>query len=77
MPVPICKVVIYRDNVNAFPCQSVQIYRQCSDQRLTFTGCHFSDLSLVQDEPAQQLRIEVPQFNGTFCGFADDRKSFR
>jgi len=35
------------------------------DQRLTFTGAHFGDLAVMQDDAADQLHIEVARYSGS------------
>ncbi len=54
------QVVVDRDHVNAAAGKRIQIHRQGGDQRFTFTGLHFGDLALMQNDAADELHVEVP-----------------
>ena len=50
--------------------QSIQEYRKSSYKCLTFTGCHFSNFSLMQDNTTEQLDVvmnHIPSYFITAC----------
>src|SRR6187399_1569219 len=51
------EVVVDRHDMNAFAGQGIEIGREGRDKGLTFTGGHFSDLSLVQYGAANELYV--------------------
>ena len=53
------QVVVDRDKMDAFPGQRVQVHRQGSDQRFTFTGLHLGNFALVEDDTTDQLHVVV------------------
>ena len=71
------EVVVDCHEVRATAGECVEIQRQCSDQRLTFTGLHFGDLALVEHDAAQQLHIEVSPACVAPRRLAHYRKRFR
>ena len=71
------QVVVDGDDVDAFAFERIQICRQRRDQRFSFTGLHFGDPALVQNDAADELHVEVPHVQDAFAGFAHDGESFR
>ena len=64
------EIVIHRYNMNAMTSKRIQISRQCRYQRFTFTCCHFSNFSLVQNNTSYQLNIimnHVPGYFSSAC----------
>jgi hypothetical protein len=47
-----------------------------NDQRLAFTGPHFGDFAMVEDDAAVQLHVEVTYAEETAVGFADHGEGF-
>src|SRR5262249_40313963 len=70
------QVVVDRDHMNALTFEGVQVGRQGRDERLTFTGFHFSDLAFVKHHTANQLNVEVTHVEDAAAGLANDRQSF-
>ena len=70
------QVVVDRDDVDALAFQSVQIGRESRDQGLAFTGLHFGDAALVQDDAADQLYAVVFQTDGALRAFAHESEGF-
>ena len=52
------KIVIHRDDVHALSGQRVEIRRQNGNERFAFTGLHFGNAPLMQDDAAYHLNIE-------------------
>ena len=53
------EVVVGGDDVYTLTRQRVEVARQRTDQRLTFTGLHLSDVAPVQGGATHELHIEV------------------
>ena len=53
------QIIIDCHHVHTVTGQSIQEYRQSSHQRLTLTGCHFCNLTLMQNDTTKQLHIIV------------------
>src|SRR6266404_1720104 len=45
--------------MRAAPCERVQVKRQSGDQSFAFAGRHFCNAASVQNDPPEQLNIEV------------------
>ena len=71
------EIVIDRDDMDAFSFQRVQICRHRGHQRLTFTGLHLGDPSLVQRDAADDLYRERLHPDSAVRCFTADCKSFR
>ena len=68
------QVIVDGDQVGALAFQRVEVERQHGDQRFALTGFHLGDLSLVQDDAADELHVEGPQADGAAGGFANHGK---
>ena len=51
------EVVVDRDHMHALACKRVEEYGKGCHEGLSFTGRHFSDLSFVQGDTADELHI--------------------
>ena len=71
------KIVVYRDNMDALTGQCIQIGRKSRHQRFSFTGFHFGDSALVQDNSAHELYREVFHAQNAPGSFPADSKGFR
>ena len=56
------KVIVHRYHVNTISCQSVEEDWQGSHEGLTFTRCHFGNLTLVEYRTAKKLNVVVNHF---------------
>ena len=56
------KVIVHRYHVNTISCQSVEEDWQGSHEGLTFTCCHFGNLTLVEYRTAEKLNVVVNHF---------------
>ncbi len=54
-----CKVIVNSNNMHPPARQCVQEHRKRCHKCLTFTGCHLSDLALVQNNTTDKLHIVV------------------
>ncbi len=70
------QVVVDGDHVDALSGEGIQIDRQSCDEGLTFTGLHFRDLALMQDDAADQLLVEVAHVQNAPAGLAHDGERF-
>ena len=74
---PICvtagQIVIDRHNVHTLAFERIQIGRQRCHQRLSFTGFHLCDPSLMQDNAADHLHTEVLHVEHPSCRLSDRR----
>ena len=68
------QIIVDGDDVDAVAGERVEIARQGGDQRLAFTGLHFGDLALVQNDAADQLDVEVAHVDDAPAGLAHDGK---
>ena len=71
------KVIIHRDNMDAFTLQGVEICWERCDQCFPFTGLHFGDIPPMECRTAHKLHIKVALPKGTLGYFAYCRKCFR
>ena len=58
VPSAFCKIVVDRDDMNSLPCECVEVCRKSGDKRLSFTGFHLGNSSLMKDDTAYQLNME-------------------
>ena len=56
------QIVVDRYHVDAISCQGIKEHGEGSDERLTFTGSHLGNLSLVQHDAAEELYVVVYHF---------------
>ena len=59
----------------AFAVKSIKIGGQSGYQRFAFTGFHFGNLAVVQNNTADELDVVMALAKGAFGGLADDGKS--
>ncbi len=64
------EVVVDGDDVDALARQRIEVRRQRGDEGLAFAGHHFGDVAAVQDDAAEDLRVEVPHVLGAAAGLA-------
>ena len=55
LSISFCQVIVDAYDMHAFSFQRIQISRTGRNQRLTFTGSHLSDTSLMQNNTTDQL----------------------
>ena len=70
------QVIVNRDDVHALSDQRIQIGRQCRNQRLTFTGDHFSNSAAMQHHATNQLHVIVPHLQKAFTALTTNSKCF-
>ena len=70
------KVVVNGNDVYAFAGECVQIHRQRCHQCFPFTGAHFRDFALMQDDTADHLHVVMAQAEYTLARFAHHGKRF-
>ena len=68
------EIVVDRDQVRAVSGQCVQVQRQRRDQRLTFTGLHLGDISLMKRQTADDLHIVVAHPQRSLARLSHDRE---
>ena len=71
------QVIVDGYDVDAFAFEGIQICGKSSNQRLAFTGLHFRDTALMQDNSADELHVEMTHVENALTYFADDRESIR
>ena len=71
------QVVVDGDDVHAAAGERVQIDGQRGDERLAFAGLHLRDLSVVQDDAAHELHVEVAHVQRALRRLAADGERFR
>ena len=64
------QIVIDGNDMDALAFQSIQISRKGRHQRLTFTGTHLCDTSLMQDDTTDQLYSVVLHVQNTLCSLS-------
>jgi hypothetical protein len=74
--VALCKIVVGRDEMDAFALQRIQVDGQRRDERLAFAGAHLGDFAFVQHHAADELDIEVAHGQSAASRFATDRERF-
>ena len=68
------QVVVDGDQVRAASFERIEVQREGGDQRLALTGLHLGDPPLVEDDPADQLDVEVAHPEGPLRCLAHDRE---
>jgi hypothetical protein len=62
--------------VSAPAFKGIEVEGQGGRQGFALAGFHFSDHSLVKNDPADELYVEMPHAQGSDRGFSDGGKSF-
>ena len=75
--IALCQIVIDRNDLYAFSCQGIQVCGTGRYQRLTFTGTHLSDTSLMKHNTADQLYREMLHIERSLCSFPNGGKCLR
>src|SRR5258708_745100 len=75
--VAFCQVIVDRDNVNAKPCERVEIDGKGRNQRLSFTGLHLGNVALMQNNATDKLDVEVPNHKNAATRLTNYGKGFR
>src|SRR5688500_6834689 len=72
------EVVVHSYDVNAAASgQRIQIRRQSSDESFALAGAHLGNLSLVENDAADQLHVEMAHAGRANTCFAHDGECFR
>ena len=71
------EVVVHRDHVHALARQGVQVGRQRRDEGLALARFHLGDLALVEDDPADELDVEVAHAQRPLGRLAGRGEGFR
>jgi hypothetical protein len=74
--VAVREVVVYRDDVDAFPGQGVQVRGQRGDEGLALAGFHLGDLAVVEHHAAEELNVEMAHAQRALRRFAHNPESF-
>ena len=72
-----CQVVVYGDNMNALARQCIQIGCNAGYQSFTFTGLHFCNSSLMQNDCTNQLHRKRLLAQDTIRCFPNGCQCFR
>ena len=75
--VTFCEVVVDGNDMNAFTLKSVQVSRKRFDHGFTFTGTHFSDTALMEDNTTEDLNGIMLHIEDTGAGLTADSESIR
>ena len=70
------KILVYRNDMNAFARQCVKVGRQGRHQGFTLTGLHFRNAALMKDYTADQLNAVMTGTQHTIARFSDNGKGF-
>ena len=71
------QVIVDRDDMHTLAGQRIQIGRKGRDKGLALACLHLGNVTLMQENPAHQLRVKGPQTQGTARGLAAIGKGFR
>ncbi|OPY12286.1 MAG: hypothetical protein A4E66_01181 [Syntrophus sp. PtaB.Bin001] len=71
-----CEIIVYSDQVRAFPFQGIEIHRHRCGKGLPFTGLHLRNFTFMQNHSADNLNIKGAHLHGPPCNFANHSKSF-
>ena len=74
--ISLCKVIVYRYNMNALPRNGIKICRKGSNQGFTFTCLHFGNSPLMQNDTAQNLNGEMSHTKHSVASLSASGKSF-
>ncbi|MNO83947.1 hypothetical protein D3C76_752750 [compost metagenome] len=75
--VALSQIVIDCYDMHAFAKQCIQVDRQSTYQRLTFTCLHLRDTALMQRHASNQLNVKMPHAQRPFGSFAYGCKCLR
>ena len=70
------QVVVDGDDVDAFAGEGVEVGGQGGHQGLTFTGLHFGNTTLMEDDAADELDAVGTEAQDTVCRFPTGGKGF-
>ena len=70
------KIVVDRDDVNAFSGERVEVRGKSSDESFTFTRSHLSDATAMQSDPADHLNVIMTLTEHAPSRFANHGESF-
>ena len=68
------QIIINRNNVNALLFKSVQVNRKSGNKGFAFTRPHFSNFSVVQNNAAHNLNIEMALLQSSLRSLTDRRE---
>ena len=68
------QVIVHGDDVHALAGERIQIGGQRGDERFSFARLHLRNFSLVQDDSADQLHVEMAHAERAAARFAHQRK---
>ena len=71
--ITLCQIVVDCDDMDAATFKGIEVCGHGRDQRLTFTGTHFGNAALVQDNTADQLHAERLHIERAAGTLADSR----
>ena len=71
------QIVVYRDHMNAFGFQAIEVNGKRGDQRLPFAGLHLGNFPLMQNDAADELNVKVAHVESPLSGFAYQSECFR
>ncbi len=74
LSVTLGQVIVDGDDVHTAALQGIQIRRRRGNKRLTFTGLHLGNTTLMKNNTADQLHPVMLHAKDTLCCFADSRK---
>ena len=72
----LCEVIVDRNDMNAVAAQTVHIRSNACDKCLTFTGSHFSDSALMQNDRTDDLNGERLFAEHAVCCLTDSCQCF-
>ena len=75
--ITLCQVIVDGNDMYPFPLQRIQISRKRRYQGLTFTGFHFCNTSLVQNNSTDELYPVMLHIENSLGCFPYYRKRFR
>ena len=69
------KIIVYRDDMNAFTRQRVEIRGERGHKRFTFTRFKLGNAPLVNADAAHKLNFIMPHIEYAVAGFSDYGKA--
>ncbi len=75
--IPLSEVIVDGYDVDAEPCQRVEVYRKGCHKRLAFACGHLGDLPFVENDAADKLDVKMAHIDSPPRCFADDGECLR
>ena len=71
------KIIVDRNDMNAFARQSIEVPGERRDERLALAGLHLGNLAVVERHGANELHVEMAQAECSYAGLSNRGERLR